>query len=267
MFDLSAKVALVTGGAKGIGRETAKALAECGATVRIADIDRAALEQTTDELCSQGAKVSACYMDVTSADDWATAISGISEEFGKLNVLVNNAGIMESKSFLETSIADFRLQQSVNVESVIIGVQSAHALMSATAESEPFGCSIINLSSIFGKVGGVLSSAYCVSKASVCLLSKAIAVEFGRAGNNIRVNSVHPGAIDTELAAGNMQRLIEQGLMPSEQEAREMITAQIPMGRFGKADDIATVIAFLASDASRYMTGSEITVDGGFTAV
>ena len=267
MFDLTGKVALVTGGAKGIGRETAKVLAEGGAKVRIADIDVEMLAKTVEELSGAGLNVSMCRLDVTAEDDWVRATEGISNDFGRLDILVNNAGVMDSKPFLETSVADFRKLQSINVESVIFGIQCTYPLMSKTAATEKYGCSIINISSIYGQVGGDLSSAYCVSKGSVCLLTKAIAIEFGRAGNNIRVNSVHPGAVDTDLATANMQRLVEQGLLPSEEAARQMIAAQTPIGRFAKPDDIGGVVAFLASDASRYMTGSEVTVDGGFTAV
>ena len=203
--------------------------------------------------------------DVTSVDDWAAAVGTAATHAGRLDVLVNNAGIMIKRGFLQTSLDDFRCQQRVNVESVFIGMQAALPLMQKTAKEHATTTSVINVSSVFGQVAGVDFSAYSATKGAVRLLTKAVAAEFAKAG--VRVNSVHPGPTVTRLGADFEPPTDAQGHPLSAEESRAILEARIPAGRLGMPNDIAGAIAFLASDASRYVTGSELTVDGGYTTV
>jgi NAD(P)-dependent dehydrogenase (short-subunit alcohol dehydrogenase family) len=267
MFNLTDRVALVTGAARGIGREIAMTLARCGAIVIATDID----EDTVKECASAGQaellQISAVGLDVTSPENWASAMKIVETKFEKLDILVNNAGIMEMRSFFDTTLEDFRKAHRINTESVFIGTKAAYQLLAKAARSNPAGASIVNMSSIYGQVGGDMSTAYCASKGAITLLTKALAVDLARSGSRIRVNSVHPGGIDTDLSRNGIKATVAAGVLPSVEAAEQMIRAATPLGRMGRTDDIAGVVAFLASDAAKYMTGSEVTVDGGFTSV
>lgn len=265
MFDLSGKVALVTGSAKGIGLETTATLLKNGATVIATDVDEERLFAETEKLKSQDYSVEGVRLDVTSPEEWTHTISSVEKKHGRLDTLVNNAGFMHCGHFLETSLEDFRRSMNVNFESVVIGMQTAVPLMQKTAKSSKAGGSIINISSIYGQLAGDFSAAYCASKAAVKLLTKAAALDLARSGSNIRVNSVHPGAVKTDLAQGFQGVLVEKGVLPEPEAGAQMVLASTPLGRWGQVDDIGGVIAFLASDASKFMTGSEVTVDGGLT--
>lgn len=267
MFDLSGRVALVTGGARGIGRECVMTLARQGATVIAADVNTEGLDQTSAMGRQAGLSVLSRTLDVTSPDDWASAIAFIESEFKKLDILVNNAGMMSSRSFFDTSLEDFRTTMKVNVESMFIGIKAAYPLLLEGAKANPAGASIINLSSVFGQIAGPFNVAYCASKAAVLMLTKAVAVDLGQAGTRIRVNSIHPGAVDTAMIRIGLQALVDNGALPDLTAASKMVDAAVPLGRMAKVDDIAGVVAFLASDASRYMTGSEVTVDGGYSII
>lgn len=258
MFEITGRIALVTGAANGIGRETALTLARAGARVYAADRDPAPLEDAPGDIVP-------VKLDVTSEDDWARAAAQVAGDAGKLDILVNNAGIMESRSFAQTSIDDFRRTQRVNAESVFIGVKATHDLLVAGAKASEGKASIVNISSIYGQVGGHLNTAYCASKGAVKLLTKALALELGPLG--IRVNSVHPGGVDTALGRGGLQASVDAGFLPSVEAGHAMVEQMTALGRFARTDDIAGVVLFLASDASKFMTGSEVTVDGGFTAI
>lgn len=263
MFNLQGKVALVTGAARGIGKEIAITLARHGVQVTAADIDAQAL---VEAFAAEGT-IRQQVLDVTAPDSWAEAIDGIEQAFGRLDILVNNAGIMESRSFFDTSLEDFQRSQRINSESVFIGIKAAYPLIARTSETTTAGCSIINMSSIFGQIAGDMNSAYCASKGAVRMLTKALAVEFGRAKSRIRVNSVHPGGIDTALGRGGLQAMVDAGAIPDIASAEQMLAMFTPLGRFGQVDDIADVVSFLASDASKFMTGTELTVDGGFSII
>lgn len=262
LFDLSGKIALVTGAGSGIGQQTAHTLAALGAQVYATDLNLDAALATASAI---GGGASALGHDVTAPEDWARVIGRIESLVGRLDILVNNAGIMVNRPFLETSLDEFRHQQVVNVESVFLGMKTALPLMLATASAHNVSPSIINLSSVYGQVAGASFSAYSASKGAVRLLSKAVAKEFATTG--VRVNSVHPGPTATNLgAAWEPPRDAAGNLLSPEQAAATWLNL-IPNGRFGMPTDIAGAIAFLASDASAYMTGSEITIDGGYTAV
>ena len=257
-MDLRGKTVLVTGAAKGIGREAAAQLAQVGASVVATDLDQRVL---TDVGSMTG--IRGLQQDVTSVDDWKAVIADIAGREGRLDVLINNAGIILNRRFLETSLEDFRRVQQINVESIWIGMQAAAQLMIESAGSSPHGGSIVNLSSLYGIQAGPFHAAYGASKGAVRLLTKCTAVEL--APMRIRVNSVHPGPCETDLGMSGLVEAVNVGRLPDLADAKNAVARNFPMGRWGQTDDIAGVILFLASDNSRFMTGAELTVDGGYS--
>lgn len=268
-FDLTDKVIVVTGAANGIGKQCAADLAALGATIVATDINGDGIEATVAAITSNGGTAVGVKHDVTSEADWETVVNTCKEQYGRLDVLVNNAGIMLHIPFALTTYEDFQKQQKINVDSIFIGCKAAYELMAASG-ADTDGTSIINLSSVFGQIAGPMHSAYCASKGAVRMLTKSLAVEFGRMQTNIRVNSVHPGPTNTELGRAGLVEAEKLGLLThakNVEEAYLQVAAQFPMGRWGEVEDIASVIAFLASDASRFMTGAELVVDGGYSIV
>lgn len=264
LFGLTGRVACVTGAAAGIGRATALRLAALGAHVVATDINEAGLADLRPQL---GDAAMALPLDVADEGSWQTTGAAIEKQFGRLDILVNNAGLMIARPFLHADIHVLRRQLSVNVEGVYLGMQMAVPLMqSAIAQGAGAnGASIINLSSIYGKVAGDQFAAYSASKGAVRALSKAVAVEL--AASRIRVNCVLPGPVqDTDLAATWDPPVDSKGEPLSGEDAKALWTAKIPMGRHGDPGEIAALIAFLASDAAAFTTGSEYVADGGYTA-
>jgi cyclopentanol dehydrogenase len=263
---MSDKVVLVTGAAGGFGRRSCEEFARAGAKVIASDLDGEGAAQTA-RLCRElGAQAWGRPHDVTKEDDWNRVIDVcIQHAGGRLDALVNNAGVMLTRPFLKTSLADFRRLMSVNVESMWIGSQQAHPLLAHTAAVHG-AASIVNVSSVFGLAGAFAQAAYSASKGAVTLLTKSVALEFARAGSGIRVNSVHPGPGNTALAINGLQEMIKEGLAQSQEEALGYVASLIPNGRFAEPEDVAQVILFLCSDLSRYITGAELVVDGGYMA-
>ena len=250
MDRLSNKIALVTGAASGLGAETARRLAAEGAFVMLTDRDPA----VADVAAAIGDRADHIRHDVTVEADWAAVVARTSERFGRLGVLVNNAGVAGgSLDLLSHSLDEWRRITSINLDGVFLGLRHCGPVMAAKG-----GGSIINLSSILGKVGLPGAAAYCASKGGVTLLTKAAALEWAPLG--IRVNSVHPGFIDTPMVSGALHAA-ENG-----NEMRDMLIAAHPMARFGIPREIADAVVFLASDESSFMTGAELVVDGGYTA-
>jgi NAD(P)-dependent dehydrogenase (short-subunit alcohol dehydrogenase family) len=244
------KIALVTGAASGLGAETARRLAAEGALVMLTDRDPAG----ADVAAAIGDHADFALHDVTLEADWAAVVAKTLERFGRPSILVNNAGIAGGRHDLLThSLDDWRRVLSINLDGVFLGMRYCGPLMAAKG-----GGSIINLSSILGKVGLGGAAAYCASKGGVLMLTKAAALEW--APLNIRVNSLHPGFVDTPLVAGALHAA-ENG-----NEMRDRLIAAHPMGRFGVPREIADAVVFLASDESSFMTGAELVVDGGYTA-
>lgn len=261
-FDIDGRVAIVTGAGSGIGRATALLLAQRSATVFGTDINLATAEETA---ASGDGNIIAVAHDVTSDADWTRVFEQVEAEAGRLDILVNNAGVMLTAPFETAPIEHLRRQQKINVESVFLGMQGAIPLMKKTQEAHASNPSIVNISSVYGQVAGAAFAAYSASKGAVRLMTKAAANEIAATG--IRVNSVHPGPVATNLGADWDPPRDAEGNLLSPEQALAQWTRLIPMGRLGNVDDIAPVIAFLASDAARYMTGTEIIVDGGYTAV
>ncbi len=262
-MQLKDKVILVTGAASGIGRQTCLTLAAAGARIFTSDLNGAGAAETAARIEAEGGRAASFAHDVTDADAWQRVIGEIDCQAGRLDGLVNSAGLMIVRPFKDTDFALYRQQQAVNVDSVWLGCQAAQALMAKTAALGK-GASIVNLSSILGQKGGSMHSAYCTSKGAVRLMSKALAVELGR--SQIRVNSVHPGLVETPLGIGSMQDMISHGVpLPSIEAAVGMVAQRTPLGRMAQPLDVANVIAFLCADESAYVTGTELTVDGGYS--
>jgi NAD(P)-dependent dehydrogenase (short-subunit alcohol dehydrogenase family) len=251
---LAGKVALVTGAASGLGAETARRLAREGAAVMLSDLSIGDGEAITADIIASGGRAAFIAHDVTSEDDWTAAVAGTTTVFGRLDILVNNAGIVGNQLELMThSLADWRRILAVNLDGVFLGMRAVGPVMAGQG-----GGSIINLSSIMGKVAMPNVTAYAASKGGVLMLTKAAAVEWAPLG--IRVNSVHPGFIDTPMVA-NALHAAENG-----NEMRSTIMAAHPLGRLGVPREIADAVVFLASDEASFMTGAELVVDGGYTA-
>ncbi|RQS68668.1 SDR family NAD(P)-dependent oxidoreductase [Burkholderia sp. Bp8963] len=264
---LKDKVVLVTGAAGGFGRRTCEELAKAGAWVVATDVDRDGAAETASQCAALGAKAWSHAHDVTSEADWRRVIDAVAEQAGgRLDGLVNNAGKMLTKPFLRTSVAELRQLQAINVESVWIGSQTAYPLLEHTAKVHG-GASIVNVSSVFGQVAAVAQAAYSATKGGLTVLTKSMAAEFARAGCGVRVNSVHPGPGNTPLLANGLQELLSEGLATSPQQATAFVLGLIPNGRLTEPEDVANAILFLCSDWSKQITGAEITVDGGYTAV
>ena len=245
---LEGKAMLVTGAASGIGAEVARHSATEGASVLLCDVNEEGGKALTSDIREAGGEATFFTLDVTQEQAWIEAVETIEARYGRLDVLVNNAGITERKLIEETSLDSWDRVMAVNATGVFLGIKHAIPAMRRAG-----GGSIINISSAYGLIGGFAHPAYFASKGAVRLLTKAIAVQ--NAGDNIRVNSVHPGFVETPMTA----RFHDSG-------AREERIAQTPLGWLAEPSDIAGGIVFLASDDAAYMTGSELVIDGGVTA-
>lgn len=262
---LDGRIALVTGAASGIGRATADALARAGAVVVATDVDTDGLEATAGAIRAEGGQVETHRQDVTGEADWGRVMAAIREAHGRLDVLVNNAGIGIGMLIADMDLERWNRQLAVNLTGPFLGTRAAIPLMAE------HGGSIVNLSSVAGIEGAPGLAGYCATKGGIRLFTKAAAKELAPLG--IRVNSVHPGIIDTPIWVK-----IDQGGLAATRAALgtpEGANAIAPdavaaagsvMGRAGRPAEIAAGILFLASDASSYMTGSELVIDGGWTA-
>jgi NAD(P)-dependent dehydrogenase (short-subunit alcohol dehydrogenase family) len=262
---LQGRVALVTGGARGIGAASAQALAEAGAAVLITDILDEDGERTAAAIAAKGGPAGYVRHDVRDEAAWKVAVGEAERRFGGLDILLNNAGIFARKAMSETSIEEFRHMQSINVEGVFLGMKTAIPALAKRAAQWPGGGSIINLSSVAGLTGGAFIVPYNASKGAVRLMTKGAALECAQLGYKIRVNSIHPGVIETPMGQKVMDEMTAASPL-SGNEVRGAMIALHPLGRLGEASDIANAVVFLASDDAAFMTGSEVVVDGGMTA-
>jgi NAD(P)-dependent dehydrogenase (short-subunit alcohol dehydrogenase family) len=267
MFSLKGRAALVTGSARGIGRETALTLARQGATVFAADILEKELDDLATRTREEDLAIRCVRLDVTSPEDWARVADQVDEAFGRLDILVNNAGMMDSRSFFGTGLEDFRKTMRVNVESMFIGAKAMVPLLRQGGQANPAGASMINICSLYGEIAGPWNVAYCASKGAVRMFTKALAVDLAQAKTNIRVNTIQPGAIDTTMLRNSMAVFVEAGGLVNIDTLEKMIEPMTPLGRMGRPDDIAGVVCFLASDAAKFMTGAVLTADGGFSII
>ncbi len=266
MGRLQDKIAIVTGGASGIGRGCSVALAAEGARVIVADVDQKGASETCGSIVAEGGRAFARPLDVAREESWTSLVSSVDAEFGALHILVNNAGICISRSLLSMTFESWRRQMSINLDGVFLGTKAALPLMTKSG-----GGSVINISSVAGLKGIPGMSGYCATKGGVRLFTKAVALECAGLKNKVRVNSVHPGAIETPI----WLKLSNDGTMPSTdprvnsdamEEIRAAGAAATPIGHAGIPADIAAGVVFLASDDARFITGTELIIDGGVMA-
>ncbi len=264
MDRVKGKVAIVTGAAGPLGKAQALLLAKEGAQVVLGDIVEPEAKKTVEEIRREGGEAIFVRHDVTSEQEWAEIIKQTLSAFGKLDVLVNNAGILINKPIEEMPLEDWRRVMAVNLDGVFLGTKHAIGAMKRSG-----GGSIVNISSVAGLVGmGGGSSAYSASKGGVRLFTKAVALQCSKAGGhpyNIRVNSVHPAFILTPMMDGLFRTEAER-TGRSYEETKKLREDWTMVGRLGKPEDVAYAVLYLASDESSFVTGAELVVDGGFTA-
>jgi meso-butanediol dehydrogenase/(S,S)-butanediol dehydrogenase/diacetyl reductase len=248
---LADKIALITGAASGIGYATAECFVAEGATVILADRAEDRLASAYASVCGGSGPHRAVHLDVTLEEAWIRVIAEIDAAYGRLDVLVNNAGSAQPRSIEATTLEEWRAIIAVNLDSVFLGTKYSLPLLARSGRG-----SIVNISSIIGQVARPESGSYSAAKAGVRGFTKSTALDCAAARNGVRANSVHPGQVQTPLLA--------KGLTDPAM-ARAMLE-RIPIGRMGQPREIAEAIVFLASDESSFMTGAELTVDGGYTA-
>jgi len=266
MNRLDGKVALITGGARGIGAETARLMSTAGAKVVVADVLAAPARETVAAIGEAGGDATFVDLDVTSEAAWSAAVSEAVGTYGKLDILVNNAGLFLGRDFEEATLEDWHKLVAVNLTGVFLGTKLAAPALREAGRNSAHGSAIVNLSSIAGIVGSPLDPLYSMTKGGVTLFTKSTALAFARKGDRIRVNSVHPGVIQTDMGAQTYVRRMAMLNSNELDRGREAARQIHPIGRLGEPDDIARTIVFLASDDAKFMTGSSLVVDGGVTA-
>jgi NAD(P)-dependent dehydrogenase (short-subunit alcohol dehydrogenase family) len=249
MKRLEGRVAVVTGAASGIGRATADRLADEGAVVVITDLQDAAGEEAAAAICGRGGSAAFVHHDVTSEEGWQALVQRVVADHGRLDVLVNNAGMGDLAAIEETTLADYERTIAVDQTGVFLGMKTCAEALKASGHG-----SVVNISSIFGTSGGFgTSPAYHAAKGAVRTLTKNVALHWATEG--VRVNSIHPGFIRTPI--------LDQA---KGTEVWDAMTAMTPMGRLGEPEEIAAAVAYLASDDASFVTGLELYVDGGYIA-
>jgi 3(or 17)beta-hydroxysteroid dehydrogenase len=262
MDRVKGKVAIVTGAARGLGKAQAVLLAKEGAKVVATDINETLGKRLPEEVKREGGEAIFIKHDVSNEQDWREVIEKTLSEYGKLDILVNNAGVLLHHTIEDLSLEDWRSVLNVNLEGVFLGIKYAIGAMKKSG-----GGSIVNISSIAGMVGMPDTSSYVASKGAVRLFTKAAALECSKMklDYNIRVNSIHPGFIYTEMVDGVIKADVEKFGITME-EAKKLYIDLTMMGRFGEPEDIAYGVLYFASDESKYVTGAELVIDGGYTA-
>ncbi len=256
MGRVDGKMAFVTGGAQGLGRASALMLAKEGARVTVADINAKGAAAVADEINGlYPGRAFSVALDVTSETQWKEALAAADKAMGGINVLFNNAGIGGGTTVEDTDFETWKRVQAVDVDSVFLGCKYAIPYMIPHAPG-----SIINTSSIAGLIAGHNMAAYNAAKAGVWLLSKSVALHCAKRGYRIRSNTIHPTFIDTPILDGMARGMSREDLV-------KKLARQVPLGMVGDPDDVAYAVVYLASDESKFMTGAEIKLDGGISAM
>ena len=257
MGRLDGKVALIAGGAVGIGGADSKLFVKEGAKVVIGDIQVEKGQKLADEINKAGGEAIFVKLDISQEEDWINAMKATLDKFGKLNILVNNAGVSLGADIEATTLKDWNWLMGINATGVFLGTKYGIQAMKDNGEK----CSIVNRSSIDGQIGESGLFAYCASKGAVTILTKSAAIMCGEKGYSIRINSVPPGYVHTDLTE---KEAADSGLSNEEYFAK--VGALHPIGYIGEPIDIAHLDLYLASDESKFCTGAEFTIDGGWTA-
>jgi NAD(P)-dependent dehydrogenase (short-subunit alcohol dehydrogenase family) len=265
MIDLEGKVALVTGAATGIGAATASALVAAGARVAICDIKDAAGHELAASLRHED-RAAYVHLDVTREQDWSEALLSVDAEFGGLDILVNNAGIYLAKDIEQSTLEDWTRICAVNLTGVFLGTKAALPALARRGKGSPHGSAIVNVSSIAGLVGSSVVPLYSMTKGGITTFTKSIALECARKGYRIRVNSIHPGFVESQMGEQAIAHRAANRNIVDLAVVHDEVAKAHPIGRLGTVADIANGIAFLASDNAAFITGASLAVDGGWTA-
>ncbi|MGE0659308.1 MAG: glucose 1-dehydrogenase [Reyranellaceae bacterium] len=252
---LAGKVALITGGASGLGANAAELMVREGGRVMLADINQDAGQALASKL---GAAAAFVALDVTSEEQWKSAIAATVDKFGALHVLLNSAGIGLTKTVEDIELEEWRKVHAIDLDGVFLGCK--YGVREIKQHTAKLGGSIINISSISGIIAGANMAAYNSAKAGVRLLSKSVALHCAKSGYNIRCNSVHPTFIDTPILDRHRKRFGAEVMA-------QKFGKQVPIGRLGRPEEVGWAIVYLASDESSFMTGSEVVIDGGISAM
>lgn len=265
MKRLSGKIALVTGAAGGIGKGVATAFAEQGAFVVVTDLRQEGVDELSESLNSEGYNTIAMSLNVTNQEDWDKVASYLRKDHGKLDIIANCAGMEMVKEISDLSIDEYRLTQAVNTEAAFIGPKTLLELLTKAGEECEGGAAIVNISSVAGIVGIPDQIAYNTSKGAVRQLTKSMAIEFAHHGRNIRVNSIHPGCIDTPMLREAMEEWQQTNKIgTTDMAVIEQAFANVcPMKKIGKPRDIAMGALYLCSEEAGFVTGEELIIDGG----
>jgi len=266
MSRMADRIVLITGGARGIGLGVAMRVAEEGGIPLIADRREEEGQQALSALQAICPQARFYTLDVTDEDAWTTLARQVEEAFGGLDGLVNNAGISAVSGIAKLSPKLWNRVIDVNLNGVYLGTHAMTPLLLARGAKTDAGASVVNISSIMGLVSVPGAAAYSASKGGVRLFTKGVALDFASAGHRVRVNSIHPGFIVTPMHEEGMKRLSESGFAKTPEEMDADLTARTPLGRLGTPLDIANGALFLLSDESAFVTGTELVIDGGYTA-
>jgi NAD(P)-dependent dehydrogenase (short-subunit alcohol dehydrogenase family) len=266
MNRLDGKVALISGAARGIGAETARQMAKAGAKVVVGDVLEDRAKETVAEIKAAGGEALFTKLDVTTEAGWRAALDATLKQHGGLDILVNNAGIFLGRDLMDVTMEEWQRLVAINMTGVWLGTKVCAPALAERGKTSRHGSAIVNLASVAGLVGSQLDPLYSMTKGGVTLFTKSSALAFGRKGWRIRVNSIHPGVIETDMGAQTFSARAQQLGSNDVDSARNVALRQHPIGRLGVPEDIALGIVFLASDDAGFMTGSGMVVDGGLTA-
>ena len=261
-YDLSGRKALVTGGARGLGAGMAEALAGAGAAVAIGDVRDDLGKATVEALRQSGATAEFVSLDVTDEAAWERAVTDTIDALGGFDILINNAGIEITSLIVDLDPAHARRMLDVNIVGTALGIKHAFRAMRPGGPAGNGGA-IVNVASVAATIAWPSIAVYSATKAAVDRLTRVAAVEAGKLGYGVRVNCVYPGLVPTEMGAQLAKDVADVGLFPSAEAAVGSVVEQTPLGRLGDVSDMADAVVFLVSDASRFITGAGLPVDGG----
>ena len=261
-FDLTGRKALVTGGARGLGEGMAQALAAAGASVMIGDVLTALGRDAAGKLSAGGAKAGFVKLDVTQEDDWLAAVKATVDTLGGFDILINNAGIEVTALVADVDPVELRRMLDVNIVGTALGLKHAFRAMRPGGTAGKGGA-VVNISSVAATIAFPAIAGYSATKSAVDRLTRVAAMEAGKLGYGVRVNCIYPGLVPTEMGMKLAADVVAAGLFASPEAAVGAIIEQTPAGRLGEVADMADAVVFLCSDASRFITGAGLPVDGG----